>query len=88
MNAILETLTYTKARETLAATMRRVCKDHVPVVITQKDENTVVMLSQDDFDSMEETSYLLKSPRNARRLLRSIREAQAGRVLKGKKLAE
>lgn len=75
MNAI----TYTEARETLAETIRRVCRDHDPVVITRKRENSVVMISQEDYDSLTETAYLLRSPKNARRMLDSIKELEEGK---------
>jgi len=75
MNAI----TYTEARETLAVTIRRVCRDHVPVIITRKREDSVVMMAQEDYDSLTESAYLLRSPKNARRLLDSIRELESGK---------
>lgn len=74
MNAI----TYTEARETLAETIRLVCRDHVPVLITRKREDAVVMISKEDYDSLTETAYLLRSPKNARRLLDSILELEQG----------
>lgn len=80
MNAI----TYTEARQTLARTIRNVCRDHDPVIITRKREDSVVMISLEDYESLTETAYLLRSPRNARRLLDSIRELEAG---KGKERA-
>jgi len=70
MNAV----TYTEARESLATMIRRVCQDHDPIIITRKRENSVVMLALDDYESLVETAYLLRSPRNARRLLDSIKE--------------
>lgn len=74
MNAI----TYTEARETLAETIRRVCQDHDPIIITRKREDSVVMIALDDFESLTETAYLLRSPRNTRRLLDSIKELEEG----------
>jgi antitoxin YefM len=74
MNAI----TYTHARSHLAETMEKVCDDHAPVIITRKNERSVVMLSLEDYQSLEETVYLLRSPKNARRLLESIAELAAG----------
>ncbi len=70
MNAI----TYTEARENLATTIRRVCRDHDPVIITRKREDSVVMISLEDYESLTETAYLLKSPRNAGRLLAALDE--------------
>jgi antitoxin YefM len=75
MNAI----TYTEARETLAETIRRVCQDHDPIIITRKREDSVVMIALDDFESLTETAYLLRSPRNTRRLLDSIKELGEGK---------
>ena len=75
MNAI----TYTEARETLSDTMSKVCEDHNPVVITKRRDTAVVMMALDDYEALVETSYLLKSPRNARRLLESIQQLEEGK---------
>lgn len=74
----MDTLTYTAARAALADTMDRVVKDHEPVIITRGGQQSVVMLSLDDYKAMEETAYLLRSPKNARRLLESIGRLEAG----------
>ena len=74
----METITYTAARGNLSKTMKKVCDDHSPVIITRKTAPPVVM-SLEDFSSLEETAYLLRSPENARRLLRSIAELEAGK---------
>ena len=57
--------------------MEKVCDDHAPVVITRKNNRSVVMMSLEDYHALEETAYLLHSPRNARRLLRSIVELES-----------
>jgi len=75
MNAI----TYTAARESLASTMDRVCRDHDPVIITRNRDQAVVMMSLEDYESLQETAYLLRSPANARRLLESIAELNNGK---------
>lgn len=75
----METITYTAARGNLAKTMKKVCDDHSPVIITRKTALPVVMMSLEDFSSLEETAYLLRSPENARRLLRSIAELETGK---------
>jgi antitoxin YefM len=74
----MKTLTYTSAREHLAQTMQQVCDDHVPVVITRRRDQAVVMMSLDDYQSLEETVYLLRSPRNARRLREAVDQLGAG----------
>jgi antitoxin YefM len=68
MNAI----TYTSARANLASTMNRVCNDHEAIIITRSSEQSVVMLSLDDYQSLEETAYLLRNPANAKRLLSAV----------------
>lgn len=74
MNAI----PYTTLRANLAAEMDRVCADHTPIIVTRKASASVVMISLDDYEALEETSYLLRSPKSARRLLESIAELDAG----------
>lgn len=78
----MDTITYTSARGNLAKTMERVCDDHSPVIITRKASQPVVMMSLEDFEALEETAYLLRSPKNARRLLGSIAELESGKGLK------
>ncbi len=75
----MKAITYTAARENLATTMDQVCDDHDPVIITRNREQAVVMLSLADYESLQETAYLLKSPANARRLLESIEELAKGK---------
>ena len=74
----MDTIRYSDARARLAKTMEKVCDDHAPVVITRKNNRSVVMMSLEDYHAMEETAYLLRSPRNARRLLGSIAELESG----------
>ena len=74
----MDAISYTAARANLAKTMERVCSDHDPMIITRKRESPVVMISLEDFQAMEETAYLLRSPANARRLLESIAELESG----------
>ncbi len=75
----MDTITYTSARGNLANTMTKVCDDHSPVIITRKTAQPVVMMSLEDYEAFEETAYLLRGPKNARRLLESIVELAAGK---------
>lgn len=75
----MDALSYTAVRANLSKTMEKVCVDHAPVIITRKNEAAVVMMSLEDYQAMEETTYLLRSPANARNLLESIAELEAGK---------
>jgi antitoxin YefM len=75
----MDSISYTAARANLAKTLDRVCESHEPVIVTRSGQASVVILSLEDFNSLEETAYLLRSPRNAKRLLEAIAELEQGR---------
>ena len=75
----MSTISYSSARENLARTMDRVCDDREPVVITRQKQRSVVMLSLEDYESLSETAYLLKSRANARRILASTKQLEVGK---------
>ena len=74
----MDAITYTHARSHLAETMEKVCDDHAPIIIARKNRRSVVLLSLEDYQALEETAYLLRTPKNARRLLESVAELEAG----------
>jgi antitoxin YefM len=78
----VESITYSAARENLASTINRVCDDQAPVVITRNRDQAVVMLSLAEYESLQETAYLLRSPANAKRLIAAVETLNRG---KGKK---
>jgi antitoxin YefM len=73
----MHAITYTTVRANLASAMDRVCNDHEPMIITRNGEQAVVMLSLEDYKALEETSYLLRTPANAKRLLAAITQLAA-----------
>jgi antitoxin YefM len=75
----MDAVSYSAARANLASTMDRVCQDHEPLIITRSGQPSVVMLSMEDYQSLEETAFLLRSPENAKRLLAAV-----GSLAKGK----
>lgn len=77
----MKAISYTAARSNLAKTMESICNDHEPVIITRKNERSVVMLSLEDYEALEETAYLLRSPKNMKRLIESISELEDGKGL-------
>lgn len=74
----MEAITYTAARQNLAKTMEKVCKDHAPIIVTRKSSDSVVIMSLEDYEALEETAYLLRSPKNAQRLIESIVQLEKG----------
>lgn len=75
----MDAISYTSARSNLAQMMQQVCDDHSPVIITRSKAPSVVMLSLEDYEALQETAYLLRAPKNARRLLASIAELESGK---------
>ena len=59
--------------------MDRLCNDHEALIITRNGEQSVVMLSLENFQALDETAYLLRSPANFKRLLSAAAELTAGK---------
>ncbi|WP_314955938.1 type II toxin-antitoxin system prevent-host-death family antitoxin [Bradyrhizobium cosmicum] len=74
-------VSYTELRSNLAAYMDQVCDDRAPLVVTRQNARSVVMISEEEYEGLIETVHLLKSPANAARLLRSIKEADEGKLV-------
>ncbi len=77
----MQAISYTAARQALAATMDKVIDGHEPVIITRQKAGAVVMMSLEDSDSMQETMYLLSNPANTEHLRQSIADLEAGRAI-------
>ena len=75
----METLSISATRANLKAVLDRVVADKAPIAITRQKGEGVVMVSASEWSSIEETLYLLSSPKNAERLLRSIDRLNAGK---------
>ena len=75
----MDSITYTALRKNLAKIIERVCCDRIPVTVTRHNAQPVVILSLEDYQALEETAYLMRSPKNAQRLLDSIAELEAGK---------
>jgi antitoxin YefM len=80
----MRSITYTAARENLATTINKVCEDHAPVVITRNRDQAVVMLSLAEYEALQETAYLLRSPANAKRLLGAMDALKRGKGVRRK----
>jgi antitoxin YefM len=75
----MDVLTFTDTRQNLKSVMDRVVEDHAPVIVTRQKGDAVVMVSLEDWQSMEETLHLLSTPSNAARLTAAVAELDAGR---------
>lgn len=71
---------YTDARANLAQLMDRVTQDHEVVVINRRGREDVAMIAASELSSLVETAYLLRSPRNAQRLLEALHRSLASDV--------
>jgi antitoxin YefM len=74
----MRAISYTTARNNLASTMKQVCEDHDPVIVTRKNNEAVILMSLEDYESLNETAYLMQNPENAKRLIASIEELRTG----------
>ena len=75
----MEAISYTQARNKFSSLMEKVCDDHSPVIITRQKQQSVIIMSLDDYNALEETVYLLKSPKNAERLNQAINDLKEGK---------
>ena len=73
-------VSYSQLRNNLASYMDEVCDDRAPLFVTRQNARSVVLMSEEDYEGLMETVHLLKNPANAARLLRSIREADEGKL--------
>ena len=80
----MDAITYPSARANLARTMDRVCENHEALIITRNGEQSVVMLALVDYQSLEETAYLLRNPANAKRVLSATAQLGAGKGVERK----
>ena len=74
----MDTMSYSSFRSHLASTLDKVNDDHKPVMITRQNGKPAVVISLEDFQSYEETFYLMASPKNAERLNQAIEQVEAG----------
>ncbi len=76
----MDTLSYSAFRSQLASVLDKVNDDHKPMLITRQSGKPAVVMSLEDFESYQETAYLMASPKNAERLNQAIQEIEAGQA--------
>ena len=67
--------TYTNLRQSLASVLDRVVNDREVVIVRRKGDQKVAMVPSDELAGLMETAHLLRSPKNAKRLLSALRRA-------------
>ena len=75
----MKTMSYTESRARYAEVLDGVANDGEEVIITRAGHEPVVIVSLEDYESLRETAYLMRSPANARRLLDAMERLEAGR---------
>lgn len=71
-------MTSAKLQKNFVQTLMKVCEDREAVIIEHGEHHRVVMIPLEEYESMNETDYLLRSPANASRLLESVGQLKAG----------
>ena len=85
---IMDTISYSAFRSHLASVLDKVNDDHKPVIITRQNGRSAVVISLEDFQAYEETSYLMASPKNAERLNQAIEQVESGQAKSHKLIKE
>ncbi|MCK3655809.1 prevent-host-death family protein [Pasteurellaceae bacterium Macca] len=74
----MQTITYSEARQNLASLMLNTVNNADHVVITRAKGESCVLMSLSEFEALQETAYLIRSPVNAQRLIESIHQLRQG----------
>ncbi len=77
----MQTISYSTFRSNLSSVMDSVNEDHKPVLITRQNGKPAIVISVEDFESYQETAYLMQSPKNAQRLNEAMADIEAGKTL-------
>lgn len=77
----MKTVNYSELRDKLKSNLDMVCEDHETLIIHRPGGKSVVMMSLDEYNSQKETEYLMSSPKNAERLLNSIKNIEEGKTI-------
>jgi antitoxin YefM len=80
-SAAIDVKTFSEARANLKSVMDQVVEDHVPVIISRRKAEPVVMMSLSDWNSWQETAYLNSTPANREALDQAMAEANAGDLI-------
>jgi len=74
----MQTISYTALRQNLSSVFDKIASNRETYHVTRKGHESMVLMSESDFNALQETLYLLSNPRNAKKLKESIKQAQDG----------
>jgi len=77
----MTSVTYTQARAKFKSYCDEACDNAVPIIVERNRGEDVVIVSRQEYESLQETAYLLQSPANAKRLEQSLKDVDVGRVM-------
>ena len=77
----MDTITYSAFRSQLTGALDKVNENQKPLLVTRQNGKPAVVMSLDEFHSLEETAYLVASPRNAARLAEAVEQIESGNVI-------
>lgn len=77
----METVSYSELRQNLKRYLDSVCQNRAPLLVTRQGGEPVIVLCLREYESLEETLHLLHDPANAEHLLRSLKEAEEGKLV-------
>lgn len=76
----MHAISYSELRRNLKSVMDDISQRHEPVIVMRQYAENMILISESDYSALEETAYLLRNPKNAERLLRSLKDSRAGKV--------
>lgn len=78
----MKAVTYSNARKNLRILIEDVCKNSEPtIIVSNRSDEQAVLMSLEDYQSMEETACLLATPANRAHLQRSLRQVKEGKLV-------
>jgi len=78
----MQAVLYSQARNNLRSIISQVCDNFEQFIITTKEKQSVVLISQEEYNSMKETIYLLSSKKNRDRLSEAVEQIESAGFLK------
>ena len=78
----MQAVLYSQARNNLRSIINQVCDNFEEFIITTKEKQSVVVISQEEYNSMKETMYLLSSKNNRDRLIQAVEQIENAKFLK------